>query len=92
MNRKTEDRGDKIAEFGAGELSVEQAKGNGQVRQKLPPEVHAFLGHRLRAAYSDLVNEPVPGALLNLLDRLKAQELERNGSTVHDTNEAKEKA
>ena len=72
-----------------------QDQGNGQgLRQKLPPEVHAFLGHRLRSAYSDLVNEPVPGALLDLLDRLKAQEVETHDSTgaVQETSEAKEKA
>jgi hypothetical protein len=87
MNRKIDDRGDRIAEFGA-----ERPKSNGHARQKLPPEVHAFLGHRLRAVYSDLINEPVPGPLLDLLDRLKAQEIERDGSIVRDTNEAKEKA
>ena len=102
MNRKTDDRGDKIAEFRShaephdarGGLGIERPQGNGQLRQKLPPEVHAFLGHRLRAAYGDLVNEPVPGALLDLLDRLRAQEFEakNSGGIVQDTNEAKEKA
>jgi hypothetical protein len=61
------------------------------VRQKLPPEVHAFLGHRLRATYSDLVNEPIPGPLLDLLERLKAQEQVHDGAAL-DTSEAKEKA
>jgi hypothetical protein len=99
MNRKNDDRGDKIAGFPShrgphGETSIDRAQSNGQSRQKLPPEVHAFLGHRLRAAYSDLINEPVPSALLDLLDRLKAQEFEAENKSgvVQDTNEAKEKA
>ena len=64
------------------------------MRHKLPPEVHAFLGHRLRAAYRDLVNEPIPDALVDLLDRLKAQELGTHpgGDAPLNTNEAKEKA
>jgi hypothetical protein len=63
-------------------------------RQKLPPEVHAFLGHRLRRAYSDLVNEPIPDVLLDLLDRLKAQELgaQDGAGLVQKSSEAKEKA
>ena len=73
MNRKTDDRGDKSADFRAHDGSNVQPPNNGHLRQKLPPEVHAFLGHRLRAAYSDLVNEPIPGPLLDLLERLKAQ-------------------
>jgi hypothetical protein len=99
MNRKTDDRSDKVAEFGPhdrprGGLGVQRPQGNGQLRQKLPPEVHAFLGHRLRTAYRDLVNEPIPGALLDLLDRLKAQELgtRSDGDAVLNTSEAKEKA
>jgi hypothetical protein len=99
MNRKNDDRSDKIAGFRPhggpyderGEL-IERAHGNGQLRQKLPPEVHAFLGHRLRTAYSDLINEPIPRPLLDLLDRLKAQEFEAESKGVQDTNEAKEKA
>lgn len=95
MNRKTDDRGDKAAEFDGphGEVGV-QRHGNGQLRHKLPPEVHAFLGHRLRAAYRDLVDEPIPGPLLDLLDRLKAQELGAgaSGDKALNTSEAKEKA
>lgn len=94
MNCKTDDRDGKIAGFGAhGGLNI-QRQNNGHLRQKLPPEVHAFLGHRLRAAYSDLVNEPIPGPLLALLDRLKAQEIEAHagGAVVDTNNEAKEKA
>ena len=93
MNRKTDDRGDNFADFRAHDGSNPQRpQNNGHVRQKLPPEVHAFLGHRLRAAYSDLVNEPIPGPLLNLLERLKAQEQIHGGAAALDTNEAKEKA
>ncbi len=94
MNRKIDDRGDKIADFGAhGGVNSQRPQDNGHLRQKLPPEVHAFLGHRLRAAYSDLINEPVPRPLLDLLERLKAQEIEASdGGTILNTNEAKEKA
>jgi hypothetical protein len=94
MNRKTDDRGDNFADFRAHDGSnVQRPQNNGgQLRQKLPPEVHAFLGHRLRAAYSDLVNEPIPGPLLDLLERLKAQEQIHAGSAALDPNEAKEKA
>lgn len=99
------DSGSNIAEFRSQgrpqdadrRVSPQGPSGNGHaqgLRQKLPPEVHAFLGHKLRSAYSDLVNEPVPGALLDLLDRLKAQELEAQDNTgvVQETSEAKEKA
>lgn len=100
MRRKNDDRpgqgnqGEKIANFQRGPRDARSDFGNGQSRQKLPPEVHAFLGYRLRAVYGDLVNEPVPDALRDLLDRLKAQELDAQtgGSAVQDTNEAKEKA
>ncbi|NJO23105.1 MAG: hypothetical protein HC868_09345 [Sphingomonadales bacterium] len=93
MNRKTDDRDDNsIASFGGRDgLNAQRPHNSGHLRQKLPPEVHAFLGHRLRAAYSDLVNEPIPLPLLDLLNRLKTQELE-NGGTGLNTNEAKEKA
>jgi hypothetical protein len=74
---------------------MQRLAGNGHAqRQKLPPEVHAFLGHRLRKAYSDLVNEPVPRVLLDLLDRLKAQEFgaQDGAGLVQEASEAKEKA
>jgi hypothetical protein len=109
MNRKTDERrthGDStgsIADFRMHNASRETGEdgatqrpaGNGHAqRQKLPPEVHAFLGHRLRKAYSDLVNEPVPRVLLDLLDRLKAQEHGAHGDAGlgQETSEAKEKA
>lgn len=95
MNRKTDDRGDKVGEFDRAQHGGgTQRHGNGQMRHKLPPEVHAFLGHRLRAAYRDLVDEPIPAPLLDLLERLKAQEMGdgAGGDTALNTSQAKEKA
>ena len=98
------DSGSNVADFrsrggqqqdAGGQVSPQSHSDNGHaqgVRQKLPPEVHAFLGHKLRAVYGDLINEPVPGALLDLLDRLKAQELEAQDTAGVDQATSKEKA
>ena len=40
----------------------------------LPPELQGQLGKRLREAYSDLVNQPVPDKFLTLLEQLKTNE------------------
>lgn len=40
----------------------------------LPPELQGQLGNRLREAYSDLVNQPVPDKFLTLLEQLKTSE------------------
>ena len=40
----------------------------------LPPELQGQLGKRLREAYSDLVNQPVPDKFLTLLEQLKTSE------------------
>ena len=105
MNRKNDERPTRedstgnIADFrlqkATGDDGTQRLAGNGHAqRQKLPPEVHAFLGHRLRKAYSDLVNEPIPRVLLDVLDRLKAQErgAQDGAGLVQEASEAKEKA
>lgn len=108
MNRKNDERpmqGDSAGNVGEFRLharpretgdgsALQRPADNGHAqRQKLPPEVHAFLGHRLRTVYGDLINEPVPAALLDLLDRLKAQELKAQDiAGLQESSEAKEKA
>jgi Anti-sigma factor NepR len=36
----------------------------------LPPQVTAYLGERLRADYSHLVNDPIPDELIQILEAL----------------------
>jgi hypothetical protein len=40
-------------------------------------QLHAHLGSKLQAVYQPVVEEPVPGALLNLLEGLQRKEKER---------------
>lgn len=40
--------------------------------QRLTPEVQALLGHKLRTLYGQLVEEPIPQSLLDLLKRLES--------------------
>jgi Anti-sigma factor NepR len=39
-------------------------------RQGLGPELQSFIGDRLRLYYADLLREPVPERLVNLLEKL----------------------
>jgi hypothetical protein len=40
----------------------------------LPPSVQDHIGLQLRRSYADLVKEPIPSRLLQLLDELEAKE------------------
>jgi hypothetical protein len=47
-------------------------------RQGFEPELQFLIGEQLRSFYADLLREPVPERLLNLIDRLNGAEGERS--------------
>jgi len=42
--------------------------------QRLSPEVQSMLGSKLRNMYGKLIDEPIPAPLVELLQRLEAQQ------------------
>lgn len=55
---------------------VDTASGSGALAsgQPLPRHLQGHIGKQLRAAYTELVNEPVPDKISELLEQLKAAE------------------
>ncbi len=53
--------------------------------QRLSPEVQALLGHKLRTLYGQLVEEPIPQSLLDLLKRLETTNEPNSPSAEENT-------
>jgi len=61
----------KIPQTASGELhQLKVVRDEPHLKPTLPPDVAACLGERLRAHYAQLMNEPIPGDLLRILEAL----------------------
>ena len=62
------------------ELQGSQFVSQGPVDEPtLPPEVVSCLGERLRAYYSQLMNDPIPGSFIRILETM-----DQNGKASRD--------
>jgi hypothetical protein len=62
------------------ELQGSQVVSQGPVDEPtLPPEVVSCLGERLRAYYSHLMNDPIPGSFIRILETM-----DQNGKASRD--------
>jgi Anti-sigma factor NepR len=62
------------------ELQGSQVVSQGPVDEPtLPPEVVSYLGERLRAYYSHLMNDPIPGSFIRILETM-----DQNGKASRD--------
>jgi len=61
-NRNAKDRGQRVAR---------EAQPNGKSKGSIDSRIQLEIGRQLRAAYDDIINEPVPDRFLTLLRQLE---------------------